>query len=300
MERWDPREIINLRAGEKLVPLQFPAVADAVMKTIEQISEAIKQLETPQVSSEIGGGMEGAGFAINQVLAEARLRHNPLCQSIENMMRDVTLFAWQLIKDKVQETVWVANSGKGGGYLSLGPDDLKTDVGTMWQLDPEMPSAKLIEQRYWAEAVKSGFASNDQAITAQGRSPSETREQQAMDRMRQTPWYTQFQDKAVLQTLGRGDMLGDAATANHIVQTGMLPPGGPPAMSGGAAPGAPPDMGLLSLAANSQGAAPVGPQGGPGGPGPQGPPNGSVTGMTPGLVIPQASATPGAQMITGQ
>lgn len=295
IERWDPREIINLRPGEKLIPMSFPPVADAVMKTIEQVTKAIAELEAPRVTSEIGGGMEGAGFAINQVLAEARLRHDPLCQSIERMLCEITEFAWQLIREKVQETVWVSSSGATGTYLSASPNDLTPTVDINWKLDPEMPSAKLIEGRYHAEQVKNGFESKDQAIIAQGGNPSEVREQQAMDRMRGTPWYQQFQDSKVMQQLGKGDILGDAAKAAHITATGQMPAGGP-AMQGGAG-GAPPDMGALAMAPNQVGAAPVGPIGPP--PGPQGPPNGSVRGAAMGAVIPNASATPGAQMITG-
>lgn len=287
-ERWDPRVIYNLDPGEELIPLQFPPIAQSIMELIKIVDESIAKLEAPRVNSEIGGGMEGAGFAINQILAEARVRFNPLANSIERMLEELTRFLWHLVRTKIKEDVWVFSDHEGGGFIKAGPMDLTNGVVVTWKIDPEMPSAKLIEGRYWDEQVKAGFASKDQAIKEQGRNPDEVREGIAMDRMRTTPWYQSAQDRLVLEQLGIGDQGQKVGAPLPIAGQGQ--PGGIPAPMGGA-PGSSPDMGALSVA--------------PGGmPGPMQPPMGgppgAIPGSSPGVVVPNGSAAPGALALVGR
>lgn len=290
-EHWNPREIINLAPGEKLTPLQFPPVAASLREEIQLISEAIDRLDTPRVQSNIGSGMEGAGFAINQILTEAKTRFNPIVLSLEAMIRDVIKFMWKLIRTVVEENVWVYRQSEAGGWLCAGKDDLADTVAMSVHLDPEQPSAKLIETRYWNERVQGGTCSLDQAIEGQGGSPDEVNRGKAVDRMRKTDWYIKLQDQAVLDQGGLGDL---TKQAQQIAQTGILPgmpgggvPGMPPGM---AAPvgmaGMSPDPGNLALSPSESGANPM-----------PGPANGSVSGAGPGMVIPTQGAAAGIQSI---
>jgi hypothetical protein len=259
--------------------------------------------------------MEASGFAINQVLAEARLRYDPLGQSIERMLDEVTRFTWHLIRTKVREKVWVYTSGKQSGWKGMGPLDLKTDVRIAWKLDPTLPSAALIESRYHVEQVKAGFESMDMAIEAQGRNADEVRYGQSLDRMRQAEWYTKYEDAAVLAEVGQGDMLEaaeEAAMAEQLAMTGQAgaPPGlpnpNPAAPVNGIPPNAPAGMGTpgvppmdqMLMAPGGTGAegvqlnsggneVPMNTNGMPGAP------NGSVPGVGPGAVVPTASAAAG-------
>jgi hypothetical protein len=244
----------------------------------------IDKLSTPRMEGNLGG-VEASGFAINQVLAESRLRFDPLAQAIERTLDEVTRFMWHLIRTKIGETVWVYATGDTSGWLGLGPKDLKGDVRIEWKLDPTLPSAALVESRYWVEQVKAGFASMDQAITAQGRNPDEVRFGQTLDRMRQSEWYIKFMDQYVTSAVGRGDLTSQAWEAQQLAQTGQMPmapgaqPGGQPP-PGGVVPaeginanavasnGIPPagmntpglpDMGNAAMAPNQEGAVGVGP-----------------------------------------
>lgn len=298
-EFWEIRQIYNLRPGEKLEPLQFPGVGPALKEQIQMAKEQLQSLVSPKMQTASGSGLEGAGFAINQVLAEARVTQDPICKHLEQMMTEVTRFLWKLVRERVQETVWVRAVGKAGTtWMGAGPDDLADTVLLEWHLDPERPSAKLIEERYWHERIEKGTAGRHMAITEMGSNPDEVDDDRELDRIRQTDWYQKRHDLLLMQRLERGDILLEAA--QQAITTGQLPggattplmPGNPqaatpppgfpqPPQPGAGAQGmgtqAVPDMGQLAL------------QPSPGRPGP-GPAGLQSLGGAP----PSASAAPGA------
>jgi hypothetical protein len=298
-EYWEIRQIYNLRPGEELTPMAFPGVGIALKEQIQMVKEQIQSLQSPKMAGTgSGSGLEGAGFAINQVLAESRVTQDPICQHIEQMMQEITHFLWQLVRDKVQETVWVRAAGKKGTtWMGAGPDELDDSVLIEWHLDPERPSAKLIEERYWHERIEKGTAGRHMAITEMGSNPDEVDDDRELDRIRQTDWYQKRHDLLLMQALERGDILLEAAqkavTSGQLpgVQPGnpqaatqpqMQPPGFPPAPQPGAASmgmgtAAVPDMGRLALQPSP---------GRPGGPSPM---------PGPGGMPPAASAAPGMQ-----
>lgn len=280
--------------GEKRTPWQFPNMAAGLREQIAIVTEAIEKLGTPRMNND-PGEIGASGFAINQVLSEAKLRFDPLSQSIERMMEELTRFMWHLIRVKVRETVWVYATGEKSGWRGMGPDDLQSDVRIEWKLDPTLPSAQIIESRYWVEQVTNGFASRDQAIEAQGRNPDQVRFGIALDRIRERPWYQLLQETMVAAKVGRGDLVQQAWEAEQLAKNGMPGPSPQPGQAegrtqGGMGTAGVPDMGALAMAPNGAGAAPV----------PQGPGNGSVAGVGPGAVVPTQSAAAGMVQTLGR
>ena len=288
---WELRQILKNAPGRELKPLPTPDTAQALEKQIALIDQMIEKLRSVRPSSMIGGGLDGAGFAISQLLAEARVRHDPIAQNIERMLERVTRFAWKLVREKLKEAVWIYVQGpKGGGkWRSAGPDDLGDDVRIRWRLDPERASAKLIEARYWHERVKAETASLDQAITAMGDNPDEVREQRAMDAIRKTDFYQQRLLKRLAEKVGAGDAI-QAAIADMLVQRSQAAQmaqggiAGPAAAMGAGAGQVVPDLANLALSPNGAGAQGMPATGG------MGPSNGSVVGAGPGAVVPQQAA----------
>lgn len=289
--------------GTKRVPWQFPQVASSLREQIALVTEAIDRLSVPRIEGNLGG-IEASGFAINQVLAEARIRFDPLSKSIEKLLEDVTRFMWHLVRVKVGEKVWVYCGGKQSGWKGLGPNDLKPDVRIEWKLDPTLPSAALIESRYHVEQVKAGFESMDQAIEAQGRNPDEVRFGIALDQMRASDWYKQYEQAYVLAEVGQGDLLEqqkEAEQAEQLAAQGNIQPQLPGPQEPGANPalapggmGTPqiPDMQKMLMA-----------QGGVGAEGAQlagasQVPNGPTAPATPGGV-PGAPVVPGPSAAAG-
>jgi hypothetical protein len=291
--------------GTKRVPWQFPQVASSLREQIALVTEAIDRLSVPRIEGNLGG-IEASGFAINQVLAEARIRFDPLSKSVEKMLEDITRFVWHLVRTKVGEKVWVYCGGASTGWKGLGPADLKADVRIEWKLDPTLPSAALIESRYHVEQVKAGFESMDGAIEAQGRNPDEVRFGIALDKMRASDWYQQYEQAYVLAEVGQGDLLEQQKEADQAEQLAaqgglqpQLPGPGQPGMNPMAAPGGMgtpqiPDMQKMLMAQGGVGAEGVGMAGAT----ETGPPQGGGAPAQPGAlygapVVPEASAAAG-------
>jgi hypothetical protein len=303
-EHWSLATIYEGKPGEELVPIKFPDIARALREEISMVSEAIERLETPRVSGQIGNNLEGAGFAVNQILSEAKLRFDPIAQSIERCLTEITRFAWELVRVKVNESVPVYFAhGSKVGWKTCGPKDLDPGVATGWNLDPERPSAKLIEERYWHERLKAGTAHLDQAISAMGDNPDEVRIGKALDAVRASPLYQQWIMGETFSLAGRGDLLKKQKAAEQMMQTGVVP--NPAAQLGGlenagpagASPAAmgsqmgAPNMANLAISPHGAGATPV--QVG------AGPANGAVSGAGPGVVIPTQAAAAGVQRLQG-
>lgn len=284
-ERYELGKIYPGTPGHKRVPFQFQGNLEALNQQIALVSDMIDKLNTPRVQSEIGGGLEGAGFAINQIMAAAAVMQGPIRRHLEQMLAEITRFLWHLVRTQVKETVWVQRGeGEQSGWLGAGPDDLTEGVGIKWELDPEQATAKLIEERYWAERVKNGSASIKQMTEALGDNYDEVRFERKLEELRQAPWYQDWYAQRVLEEVQRGDLLRKAA--EQVAMTGQMPGapgiGGVPSPMGGA-PGSAPDMGQLAMSPNgAMGALPSGP----------GPSNGSVPGTAAGLVVPERSAMP--------
>lgn len=275
-----PGEIINGRPGEEMEPIQYPTTSAALKEQIALVKEMIDKLETPRVTSL--SGLEGAGFAISQVLSEMRLRYDPIAQSLERMLLDLTRFLWRLVRTKVRETVWVYGQGDKAGWLKAGPDELTETVGMRWTVDPERPEANLVKSRYWHERVKAGTAHQDQAVEALGDNPDEVRRGRARDELRASAQYKAWQKTVTFQKAGRGDLLSLAIESEKIAMEGMIPGVSPLALGagvpGGMGNGMVPDMGALAASPNGQGVATNG-----------------QTGTSPGVVVPTAGAAAGIQ-----
>ncbi|HKE97419.1 MAG TPA: hypothetical protein VKG45_00595 [Actinomycetes bacterium] len=302
-EKWQLGRIYrSTRPGSELRPINFSRMAEELKEQVKIVMDLIEQLLTPRVANQIGGNMEGAGFAIAQVLAEGRIRHDPIAQSIERMLDEVTEFLWHLIRTRVKEEVWVGTeAGETAPYESLGPKDLEEAVRIKWTVNAETPSAELLRARYWGERLANHTASLDQAIEGMGDNPDEVRFGLLMDRLRAHPAYQAWQIQMIFAEAQRGDVLTkfEESQLAGMGATGAVPGpgGGPPGMPPGppgSVPGMPPfvpDTGALALAPGGAGAGTVpGPFPPVGGPGPLPGPMGTGPGIGPGATSPNGAA----------
>jgi hypothetical protein len=169
----------------------------------------------------------------------------------------------RLIKEKIKEPVWVYRGGEKSGWLSIGPDDLRTQPSIVWDISPESPSGQIVEQRADIEAIQAGILTREEAIVRAGRSPAEHRKYMLKEQLRGTPEYQAVAMAEFLGTIGRGDLATRYAAASQVAQSGIVPgpnglaPGGPDlgGVTGGmGAGGVPPDTGALTMSPNGAGA----------------------------------------------
>lgn len=291
IEQWGLRQIWRQRNGARLELIPTPPVADALKMYLALINEAIDKLEAPRFNGELGG-LQGAGFAINQVLSFENIRIGLVVQSIEQALEELSRFSWSLVRSRIKEKVWIFG-GKDSGWLALGPDELTDTVNIRIELKPEQASAQLIEQRMIHESLSAGTIGWAQAIEQLGRNPDEVRRDRRMQQLRESDLGKQLFDQAFLAEMGRGDLEALTLQAEQMAQTGLVPgmnpaqaaqmqaqrpgmAGSPPAMGNGQVP----DMGNLAMAPGGIGAAPS---------------NGSVPGMG-SMAGPPAASVRGAPL----
>jgi hypothetical protein len=260
-----PGEILNLPPGRQLQRIQYP---DAVTleKHMALVDGAIRDLESPRVTTL--SGMEGAGFAISQVLSFTRTRVGPVRHGIEALLRGQTEKLWCLVREMAQEKVWVFYSGdksNAAGYLGLGPSDFERPMQVSWEVQAQLPTDEMIAARYAHERLAAGTWGKDEAVTYLGDNPDEIRRSIARDRIRESPAYQKWLDSQVFMLAGRGDLLSKAGEAEQLAMQGQLPgmaPGGPPGQQpqpgvfegGGPGLGGVPDLGALAAAPGGAGA----------------------------------------------
>ena len=257
-----PGEILNLPPGRQLTRIQYPDAA-TLEKHMALVDNAIRDLESPRVTTL--SGMEGAGFAISQILSYTRTRVGPVRHGLERMLLGQTEKLWCLVRERAQEKVWVFYSGDDNnpsGYLGLGPDDFEKPMQVKWEVQAQLPTDEMIMARYAHERLAAGTWGKDEAVEYLGDNPDEIRRSIARDRIRASPQYEHWLDAQVFMLAGRGDMLAKAGEAEQLAQQGMMPPGmqGPPQPGvfegGGPGLGAVPDMGALAAAPNGAGVNP--------------------------------------------
>lgn len=273
-----PGEIINLPAGRQLNRIPYPD-PNTLEKHMQLIDNAINQLESPRVTTL--SGMEGAGFAISQILQYSRVRVTAPRLGIERLLKGQTEKLWALVDAKAREKVWVGWMGEGSrGFIGLSPTDFERPVQIQWEVQQNLPTDDAMRARYAHERLQAGTWGMDEAVEYLGDNPDEVRRSKARDRIRSSQQYEQWLDQQVFMLAGSGDMLAkaqEAMTAAQNYQVGPQPPQGmmAPGVFEGGAPGGPtmPDLAALAAA--------------PGGVGVRPPPG-------PGVMAGAAQATGGA------
>jgi hypothetical protein len=273
--KWQLGRIYDNQPGGKISPILWAQTAEGIKEQIKIVMDLIDALLTPRVQSQIGGNLEGAGFAISQILAEGRIRHDPTAKGIERMLTEITEFMWHLIRTKVKEPVSVySDTGATTSWEELGPKDLERAVKIVWTVNAETPSAELLRARYWHERLTNQTASWDQAVEGMGDNPDEVRLGRVFDRIRNHDSYKAWQEQMVFAEAERGDILADVeeSIAGQMAATGAVPPMN---QDPNANPANVPDIGALALGG---GTSPI--------PGPLG----AAAGVGPGATMPTNGA----------
>jgi hypothetical protein len=274
-----PGEILNLPPGRQLQRIEY-ADASTLEKHMSLVDQAIRDLESPRVTTL--SGMEGAGFAISQILSFTRTRVGPVRHGLEALLYGQTEKLWELVRERAGEKVWVFYAGTGDGgsnaataeYIGFGPKDLERPMHAEWSVQAQLPTDQLMQVRYVTERLNNGTFGKDEAVTAMGDNPDEIRRSVARDEIRASEPYKKWLYAEVFMNAGRGDLLQKAQEAEQLALSGQvgagagapgLPPGGPPGGPGPGvfegAPGGVPDLAALSAAPNGAGMqGPPGPQ----------------------------------------
>ena len=293
-----PGEILNLPPGRQLSRIEY-ADAATLEKHMGLIDQAIRDLESPRVTTL--SGMEGAGFAISQILSFTRTRVGPVRHGLEQLLYGQTEKLWCLIREHAGEKVWVFYGGGEVGdkkanaeFIGFGPKDLERPMHIKWEVQALLPTDETIRARYAHERLAAGTFGKDEAVTYLGDNPDEIRRSIARDRIRASPAYQKWLDAEVFMSAGRGDLLQKGQEAEQLALQGQVSAAGPggapqPGVFEGGQPGmgGMPDLAALAAAPNGAGAG--------------APPYGQVIagGQQPGGTIPPGGVPMGGPQAVG-
>lgn len=164
---------------DDIEPVQQPTGNEAVERLIG-LTRGMLELALPSVVQGVVSGDE-SGYALNQAAHLARLAWDPIVGNAQAALAQKAGFESYLIERCIGETVYVwderqpvkGRRSNKAGWLGLGPDDVNGVYRYKVVLDPQTPSNKIMEQRYWEGMVKAGFATPEDAINAMGGNPDE-------------------------------------------------------------------------------------------------------------------------------
>ncbi len=266
VEKWHLGTLYHGRPGEKFEPMILPQISGDLKELIKEVRVKQQSVQMPRAASAMSGDLEGAGVALAQILADIRAEKSDILTNLTNTLEAITRFYWHLIRTCIGESVYVEGAdpqdktGNSVEMIDLGPDDLKEPVSIVWSIDWDQDAAKLVRSRLVSERLQNRTLNLDKAIEMYGDNPDEIRLGQLADWVRDQPEYKKLALTGLMEAVGRGDEVGQAASALGGA-AGMPPTAmGMPGMASGPVPIAPvnpaaaigPDMGAAIAVPGAQ------------------------------------------------
>lgn len=218
-------------------PIEMPKAGEALQQAMADIREELQGILPPVLQGVTA--QSDSGYEYNQAVYLARTKWSAPIQNIEQTLSDRVGFESRLIEECIGETVYAwgeppksknpRRSGGDQGWLGIGPDDLKGVHNYKVRLDPETPSNEVIKIRSHTEMVKAEFEDIDDARTDLGKNPDEVERAILFRKVKNLPQVQDFLMKRVLQKLGQGEAVAQAAA-----QTAASQMDGGPGFAGGA------------------------------------------------------------------
>lgn len=347
-------------SGEGEIPLREVEIAPGGTVTIHQDEEitfltwqgsgpeindhlatVMNMIERAGLADAMYGQSKGdSGYALNQLIAAARMRFKPIIAHAERALELQMQTLCDIIEHQCKQRLYVYPH-KTKGWVSLGPDDLRGYRNIRVTLSPVMPTDTYARSSQAINEVNAGLRSRESAMEMIDiPQPDEEMRKILLDKWKADPkvqeWLTQQAIEKAGIMLSKGDMtmgqiqkqmpnlppglqgaiqnrLNAAAPPGRTTQDlGMaggppgMPPGGPPGMPQGMPAGGPPGMAQGMAGAQGMPAPGGGPPGGmgPGAPGAAPPPNlatmGQPTGPGGGPPIDMAQAQQVVQLLARQ
>jgi len=190
-----------------------------------------------------GAGAGESGYALNQLIAAARMRLKPLVAHAERALAKQLVALCDIIEHHIKQPVYVYGAtGREEGWISLGPDDLNGYRNIQVKLNPVMPTDSYARSSMAINEVNAGLRSRASAMEMIGvEQPDEEQRKILVDRWRADPKVQEFIVAEALKKAGIEQAKGDLTMQDIQGSYGQLGPGMQQALSntlqGAALPG---------------------------------------------------------------
>ncbi len=134
-----PGAVINLYANEDISFLTWTGNgpdADELIGLMTQFIERAGLSDAMYGSNPRGD----SGYAINQLIAAARMRFKPVVTHAERAIEQQLATLLDIVEYRIKQPLHAFDNGKAGGWLSISPDDLNGYRMVRVNLNPIMPT----------------------------------------------------------------------------------------------------------------------------------------------------------------
>lgn len=264
-----PGESINLYPDEEISFLDWKGTGPDADEMIQLVMASIDRVGVSSVMQ--GQSMGDSGYAINQLIAAARMRYKPIVAHAERALQQQVRRLFDIVEFQIKQPVHVYDHGEKGGWLTLAPDDLKGYRQVKVRLNPLMPTDTYARSSQALNEVRGGLRSRSGAMEMIGiEQPDEEMRKIRVDRWMNRPEIDSVMTQEAAKRLGlelaQGDLSmgglqkaypglpgalqgelssalqGAAPPGRSVEELGMRPapqgPGGQPGMQGQAPTGA--------------------------------------------------------------
>jgi len=178
----------------------------------EMIQLVMKMIERAGFGDTMYGQSTGdSGYAINQLIAAARMRYKPIVAHAERSLEQQVMTLFDIAEDMVPGPLHVFNYGKSGGWITIGADDLRGYRQIRVRLNPLMPTDTYARSSQALNEVRGGLRSVSSAMEMIGiEQPDEEARKIRVDRWMNRPEIDTYMTQQAVKRLGlklaKGDM----------------------------------------------------------------------------------------------
>lgn len=192
----------------------------------EMVSLVMGMIERAGLADTMYGQSKGeSGYAINQLIGAARMRYKPIVAHAQRALEQQICRLFDIIEYQIKQAVHVYAYGKGGGWVTLGPDDLKGYRQIRVRLNPLLPTDTYARSSQALNEVRGGLRSRASAMEMIGiEQPDEEMRKILVDGWRAGDQVRAFFEQEAVKRLGLRLAQGDLTMSKLQEQYGDLPP----------------------------------------------------------------------------
>ena len=218
----------------------------------EQIQLIMSMVEKAGLSDPMYGASGGeSGYAINQLIAAARMRFKPIVAHAERAIESQIVTLWDIIEYQIKQTVYVYGRGDGKGergWIGLGPDDLNGYRQVRVHLNPIMPTDEYARASQAINLKQSGIWSLERAMEHTGvEQPDEEFQRILLDELKQDQNVRAIIVQEAAKRLGLKLQRGNLTPQGLMQAYPEMSPAGQQAVAGQMQQAAPPGQDAQSL-----------------------------------------------------
>lgn len=200
-----PGKILPILQGERLYFLTWQGSGPDIDRQIAMVKGLMDQAGLPGVMYGDPGGTD-TGYAINQLIAAARMKFKPTVAHAQRALEQVLGIILDIIEYKAKQTLYVyapGPRGKKGGWIGLGPEDIAGWRQVTVRLNPVMPTDKYATSSRVINEVKAGLRSELSGMEELGiEHPDEEMRRILIERWKKSPQVQQFLTEQALKRAG--------------------------------------------------------------------------------------------------